>query len=81
MIVNDILKLMDFKLQFTIDGLEIEPDVKEYLKEFLSRNNYDGLYRDEYPYGCGCGLDNFAPCGHILGDCQTVAGKKYDLSL
>jgi hypothetical protein len=51
--------------------------VKKIIKEYLEKNNYDGLTNTDIY--CGCGLDDFMPCSNecdILRDCQP-AYKKY----
>lgn len=42
---------------------------KEIIEKYLRENGYEALCGD----GCGCGLDDFAPCGNPL-DC--VPGYK-----
>jgi len=36
--------------------------VKEIVKEYLEKNNYDGLTNTDIY--CGCGLDDFMPCSN-----------------
>ena len=45
--------------------------VKEIIKEYLEKNGYDGLCRE----GCGCGLEDFMPCGMFALE-NTVVGCK-----
>ena len=45
--------------------------VKEIVKEYLEKNGYDGLCGEN----CGCGLDDFMPCGMFAND-STVIGCK-----
>ena len=44
-------------------------NVKEIVKDCLEICGYDGLCRE----GCGCGLDDFMPCGMLSND-STVIG-------
>jgi len=48
--------------------------VKEILIEWLKSKGHDGLFNEDA--GCGCGFDDFIPCGGDWGlsDCQP--GKK-----
>ena len=39
----------------------------EIVREYLKKNGFDGLYCPEYP--CGCGLDDFQPCGEDFAEC------------
>jgi len=43
--------------------------VKEIVKEYLEKNGFDGLCSEN----CGCGLDDFMPCGMFAND-STVIG-------
>lgn len=46
--------------------MEVQDIVTIYLKE----NDFDGLYnRDQ---GCGCGLDDLAPCGENTMNCEPA---------
>jgi len=50
-----------------IETLE-KKNVKEIVKEWLIRNNYDGLCNS---FDCGCSLDDFIPCmGQGIDICQ-----------
>jgi hypothetical protein len=40
------------------------------LSEWLEAHNYDGLYSEDEP--CGCGLDDLIPCGECCSDCQPA---------
>lgn len=40
-------------------------NVTELLTAWLKEHGYDGLCRD----GCGCDVDNLAPCGEYCGYC------------
>ena len=42
------------------------PTVKEIVKEYLEKNNYDGLYCEF----CGCRLDDLMPCSEA-SSCQA----------
>ena len=42
--------------------------VKEIIKEYLIKNNYDGLF---YPGECACKIDDLCPCcAEICMNCQ-----------
>lgn len=41
--------------------------VKEIVKEYLKVNGFTGLHSD----GCGCTVDDLAPCGEIIDDCEA----------
>ena len=43
------------------------PTVEQIVKSWLEANGYDGLYGD----GCGCSVDNLAPCCEGVGDCHA----------
>ena len=45
-------------------------NVIEIVKEYLQKNNYDGLVGD----GCGCELGDLIPCEGYCEDCE--AGHK-----
>jgi hypothetical protein len=45
------------------------PDVETMVAGYLRAGGYGGLYNED---GCGCGLDDFAPCGEIQGNCQAA---------
>jgi hypothetical protein len=46
-------------------GKEIKT-IKDIIREHLSKNSFDGLYKDE----CGCLLNNLFPCGgEYIDDC------------
>lgn len=49
-------------------------DVTEIVKKYLEDNGYDGLYRDDDGFGCGCGKDNLFLCANYFfpGDCQPA---------
>ncbi len=42
----------------------------EIVKEYLKKNGYDGLCNPEIP--CGCGLDDFQPCGEDFAECEPA---------
>lgn len=42
-------------------------DVKQILKEWLTKNGYDGLY---YAGECACSVDDLWPCGEDLSECE-----------
>jgi hypothetical protein len=42
---------------------------KEIVKEYLTKNGYDGLYKPDAP--CGCELADFMPCEGEVLDCQA----------
>lgn len=46
--------------------------VQEITKEYLKANGFTGLYSE----GCGCTIDDLAPCGEMGFDC--VAGYRRD---
>ena len=41
--------------------------VIEIVAEFLRTHGYDGLCNPDAE--CGCGLDDFVPCGAVIVDC------------
>jgi hypothetical protein len=43
-------------------------EVVDIVREWLEKNGYDGLCNEE----CGCGLDDFTPCGYIKNDCLAA---------
>ena len=53
----------------------------DYLKKYLNENRYDGLCFGDEP--CGCGLDDFMPCGFYpcggenFVDCEPAYKKTY----
>jgi len=52
-------------------------NIEEILKAWLKENGYDGLCNpvDE----CGCGLDDFMPCGDPnISDCEAAHAEKKD---
>ncbi len=52
---------------------------KDIVIKFLVENGYDGLCLPDLE--CGCGLDDFAPCEGIDGNCEpAIRIKKEDLS-
>ena len=59
-----------------------EMTVKEIVKQYLEQNGYTGLYNGDIE--CGCGLDDFAPCGDMsehckagyLNECTTCVKRK-----
>jgi hypothetical protein len=50
--------------------------VKEIIINYLKGNGYDGLCN----YDCGCGFDDFAPCGNIQDNCKPAYKCKKDCS-
>ncbi len=47
------------------------PTCKEIVEDWLRKNGYDGLWQDTEE-GCGCGLDDLAPCGEVnMEDCRA----------
>lgn len=48
-------------------------DVKQMAAVYIKEHGYDGLCNDE----CGCGIDDLAPCGEVMGTC-TAAFKGAD---
>ncbi len=46
---------------------------KQIIEHYLRANGFDGLATD----GCGCGLDDFMPCGGCL-DCKPAKKHKCD---
>ena len=42
--------------------------IKEIVLDYLKEHSFDGLAGDE----CGCGIDDFAPCGEMRSDCQPA---------
>ena len=45
------------------------PTVLEIVKEYLKKNNFDGLYNDELC--CACPFRNLNPCGDLRNDCRA----------
>jgi hypothetical protein len=44
-------------------------DVKTIVREYLIKHGHDGLCNED----CGCGLDDFAPCGEgPYPDCHAA---------
>lgn len=43
------------------------PNVRGIVEEYLQSHGYDGLCTPDTD--CGCGLDDFTPCGIEIGDC------------
>jgi hypothetical protein len=41
--------------------------VKEIVEKYLRDNKFDGLFTD----GCGCVVDDLAPCGNIRKKCKA----------
>ena len=52
-----------------------EITVVDMVRSYLHEHGYDGLYWDDGDDGCGCGLDDFVPCGHLGDEC--VAARKH----
>ena len=48
----------------------MNPDVVEIIKQWLREHGYDGLFcpSEWEEDNCGCGLDDFMPCG-LIGGC------------
>lgn len=49
--------------------------VLEIIREYLTANGYGGLYNDDDEDGCGCRLDNLAPCLATCGG-NDITGCK-----
>ena len=49
-------------------------NVIQILSDSLKLMGADGLCTDEDTEGCGCGIDDIAPCGEWIGQC--VPAKK-----
>lgn len=45
-------------------------DVKDIVIKYLKKNNYHGLC--EPSLECGCGIDDFAPCGGMKMECKPA---------
>jgi len=48
--------------------------VEDIVKSYLMCSGYDGLFNDGG--GCGCTLDDFAPCEGVCTECEP--GYKFD---
>lgn len=44
------------------------PNLQTYIAEKLEEDGYDGLCSE----GCGCGLDDFMPCGESNRECVVA---------
>lgn len=51
------------------------PDVGYMIQQFLRENGYDGLCNEE---GCGCLINDLAPCGHLNQSCQAGFKREFD---
>jgi len=49
-------------------------NAKKIVIAYLKENGYDGLAGDD----CGCGIDDFAPCGEGIGYCKPAYKVKAD---
>ena len=45
-------------------------EVKDIVREYLRKNNYDGLVNEWHI--CGCSHDDLAPCGQISDYCEPA---------
>ena len=45
--------------------------VEDIIKQWLKANGYDGLFTIEVD-GCGCCIDDLAPCGESPLDCMPA---------
>lgn len=45
------------------------PTVDDIVKEYLTIHRYGGLFHD---IGCGCYLDDLAPCGELTAECRAA---------
>ena len=50
--------------------------IKQLLKEYLKALKYDGLCLLDHD--CGCGFDDFMPCGEPSPECEAAYGVKTD---
>jgi len=55
---------------FTLDDLD-RPTVPEMVARYLRLLHFDGLWREDGEDGCGCGLDDLAPCGEMTDGCRA----------
>ena len=51
-------------------------NVQNIILEYIKKNGYIGLCNDEC--GCGCGLEDFMPCGEDCSQCEPALHKKWD---
>lgn len=51
-------------------------DASQIIAEYLDKNNYDGLYKDE----CGCFRDDLSPCGSIEPWCKPGYRHKHSVT-
>lgn len=47
-------------------------NTRQIIQQYLRANGFDGLAAD----GCGCGIDDLAPCGGDITDCKPA--KRFD---
>ena len=45
-------------------------NVKDIVIDYLEKNGYDGLCNPSIE--CGCGLDDFIPCGEMGQNCEAA---------
>ena len=52
----------------------INMNIGEITIKFLTDHKYDGLCNSDYE--CGCGVDDFAPCGDSFRNCKPAYKMK-----
>jgi len=45
-------------------------DCRDIIREYIMQSDYDGLCNLDVE--CGCGLDDFMPCGEDCMDCEPA---------
>lgn len=69
LIIKDVKSFDKTLFQGTVDQWRATPvDVKEIVKDYLTRHGLDGLSND----CCGCGVDDLAPCGEMKQSCRPA---------